>query len=223
MGNGTSGGLSEISAFMGYALFFSTMLRIVIPFGMGAVPPLLVIAAISSALADLRYGNPYSWWSVKVPDIRTGECADRGGIFAGICVSSAQKEKLSAVRAFIEAHSLPGDEIYVFPHLPVLYLDSGRRPFHGAAVSWYDFMSDRQALSLASALRNAPPSVIVFADLPPEVATAHERLFRHSNLSGQREIVRAILEMEAAGTFCETGKVNNLDGMNLKLFARCKS
>jgi hypothetical protein len=104
--------------------------------------------------------------------------------------------------------------------MPILYMLADRKPFAGAIVSWFDVMSDRQALDLSQQLLSAPPPVVVVAELPEYVLASHEKLFREGKEMGQREIIRTIAELERTKKIVRIDSVNNLYGLNIVIYAR---
>ncbi|MFM9196999.1 MAG: hypothetical protein ACKOWG_14890, partial [Planctomycetia bacterium] len=113
--------------------------------------------------------------------------------------------------------------VYVFPHMPIFYLLADRPLFQNAVASWFDVMSDRQAMRVAQALRDSPPAVIVVADLPDDVLLAHEQLFRGGRPLGQRKIMEVLEELSENGCISEIERVPQLDGLPIVVYARTKT
>jgi hypothetical protein len=222
-GNGTSAGLSEISAFLGVALITALLLRAGLPYVLPTIIPMVTAIAFVTFLVNQKYENPYHWWSVVNPDIRHTAGHQVGGLLAGL---SMPFEKCAAIQKITDAivrNSEPDEAVYVFPHMPIFYMLANRPPFNNAVVSWFDFMSDRQAERLAQSLNDSPPEVIVFADLPAEVFLAHEQLFRGGRPMAQRKIVAVIDGLLQAGHISLIEEVPNLDGLPVKVYARTAS
>lgn len=220
-GNGTSAGLSEISAFIGYGLIIGVIFRLALPWRLAILPILLFSLMISSVLMEARFSQPYGWWSVKADDVRQSVCAHPGGVFTGICTTPDQAEVLAKISKIVQTYSSEHEEIFIYPHMPVIYLMTKRKPYQGAVVSWFDFMSDKQARELAQSLGNAPPRLIIYAQLPDEVATAHERLFRAGEPSGQRKIVEAFDAIEKNGVRCRLHEKLSINGLDLVVLVPC--
>ncbi|MFM7290144.1 MAG: hypothetical protein ACKO6B_02795, partial [Planctomycetia bacterium] len=171
----------------------------------------------------MKYENPYHWWSIRSPDIRHTETQQITGILSGL---NMPPEKCVAIREITDAivrHSDPKEAIYVYPHMPIFYLLADRPPFQNAVVSWFDFMSDRQAMRVAQALRDSPPPVIVVADLPNGVLTTHEEWFRGGRPMAQRKIMEVIDELSENGRIAEIERVPQLDGLPMVVYARTKT
>jgi hypothetical protein len=220
-GNGTSAGLSEISAFIGYGLIIGGISRLALPWRSAIFPILFFSLAISSVLMETRFNKPYYWWSVQADDVRQSVCAHSGGLFTGICMTPDQAEVIAKIHKIVQTYSNENEEILVYPHMPVMYLMTERKPYQGAVVSWFDFMSDKQARELAQALEDSPPRLVIYAQLPDEVATAHERLFRAGAPSGQRKIVDAFIAMEGNAVRCRLKEKLNINGLDLVVLVPC--
>ena len=97
----------------------------------------------------------------------------------------------------MRTNSAPDDDVYVFPNISGLYVLSNRWPKSKAIVSWFDFLPDQPAREEAERLSAAPPQLIVDLDMPEQVWTTHERLFRNGKTIGQRAIKDAIRKLTA--------------------------
>jgi hypothetical protein len=218
-GNGSSAGLSEISAFLGYGVSVGILFTLFTKVRFGLLVPLFISFSIASVQISSKFSSPYYWWSVITPDIRALNCANSEGLFKGICVPADQYKKMEQIANEVRKHSSE-NEIYVYPHMPIFYEMTEKIPYRGAVVSWFDFMSDDQAKVLAHELLEKPPSMLIIADLPDEVATAHEQLFRGGRLSGQRDIIASIHKLVADRTICRLRKIKNLNGLDIDLYIR---
>ncbi|MDB5896193.1 MAG: hypothetical protein JWQ88_3724 [Rhodoferax sp.] len=219
-GNGTSAGLSEISAFLGVAVLAGAWFAVAGPTVLPALVPAALLLSFAAYLVEHKFRDPYYWWSIESPDVRKVQCASVEGVLHGLCVPPAKAQGLATITGLVREHSRPGDPIYVFPHMPVFHLLTQRPPFHGAVVSWFDFMSDRQASTVARDMSAAPPAVLVIAQLPELVFSTHERLFRAGGRMGQRDIIAAIDALVANGSIREVGRVKDLDKLEVIVYAR---
>jgi hypothetical protein len=222
-GNGTSAGISEISGFLGVALITALLLRAGLPYVLPTIIPMATAVAFVTFLINQKYENPYHWWSIVSPDIRHTAGHQMGGILAGLSMPPGKCAAIQKITDAIDRHSDLDEAVYVFPHMPIFYMLANRPPFNNAVVSWFDFMSDRQAERLAEAIRESPPAVIVFADVPESVFAAHEQYFRGGRPMTQRTIVATIDGLLQAGHISLVEQVPNLDGLPVKVYARTLS
>ena len=219
-GNGTSAGLSEISAFLGISLITALLLRVGLPYLIPSIIPMTTALAFVTFLFDMKYDNPYHWWSITSPDIRHTERQQIAGILSGLSMPPEKSVAIQKITEAIVRHSDPNDAVYVFPHMPIFYLLADRPLFQNAVVSWFDVMSDRQAIRVAQALRDSPPTVIVVAELQDDVFATHERLFRGGRPLGQRKIMEVIDELLENGRVSPIKRVPQLDGLPVVVYAR---
>ena len=215
-GNGTSAGISEISAFVGVAIVIAALMALALPAVLPALIPSTMCAAFAATLVSTKFEQPYFWWSVQ-PQL-SSVCAQTDGFLAHVCVYPSDYLAISRISNFIKTNSSEGQQIYVFPHMPVFNIISKRRPFKGAVVSWPDFMSDRIALSIADSLKSDPPPIIIVGDVPEYVMASHERLFRAGSVSGQRSILEAIDDLARDGRIIEALPATTISRINVRAF-----
>jgi hypothetical protein len=215
-GNGTSAGISEISAFVGVALVIAALMALALPTILPALIPATMCAAFAATLVSTKFEQPYFWWSVQ-PQL-SSVCAQTDGFLAHVCVYPSDYLVISRISNFIKTNSSEGQKIYVFPHMPVFNIISKRGPFKGAVVSWPDFMSDRIALSIADSLKSAPPPIIIVGDIPEYAMASHERLFRAGGVSGQRSILKTIDDLVRDGRIIEALPATTISRVNVRTF-----
>lgn len=218
-GNGTSAGLSEISAFYGLSIYIAILLAVSAPLIVPGIVPLFISLQLTSFLVESKFSQPYAWWSVRSEDIRTVECANSDGLLSGVCINSKKYDDILRITKKITLASGEKDELYVFPHTPIFNLLSHQKPFNNLVVSWFDFTSQAKAHDIANALMEKPPKLILISRLPPEVFEAHERLFNQSKYSEQRTIVRSIDDLLLQGRIKLIDTVL-IDGLSMQLYER---
>lgn len=221
MGNGTSAGLSEISAFYGLAIVLATLLTLSSPYLIPAVVPLVLSMLFTFSVLERKLEAPYSWWSVKSQDIRQIVCAKTKGLLSNICVEPHKYEAIESLVSSIKTASSYGDELYVFPHMPIFNLMSGRLPYKNLVVSWFDFTSQERAKNIAIDLLKDPPQMMLIARIPIEVFEGHERLFNHSMPSEQRNIVASIDELVKSRKI-KLIESEYVDGLQLDLYQKVR-
>lgn len=192
LGNGTSAGLSEISAFFGLSLVLSSLLTFSAPLLFPAIIPLVLSTQLSYFLIERKLENPYSWWSVKSRDVRVIQCATTSNVLQNLCIEQDKFNSIKHLVDSIQQVSKSSDVLYVFPHAPIFNILSGRLPYGNSVVSWFDFTSQNKAQKIANEISSNPPKLILIARLPKEVFEGHEKLFNNGEPSKQRNIVKAI-------------------------------
>lgn len=190
-GNGTSAGLSEISAFV--ALSWCTawvMQRNSMPFlGIGVV--FYASLLLSTALCYTKFDRPYSWWGTSQGDARTANLKIEHPILGGIYLNKDSYENYVAIIDTLK-ENVGNGEVFSFPNIPIIYLLANQLPASKAVIGWFDFLNDRDAGAEAERISLYPPDIIAYLQLPTEALEAHERLFRNGHPLGQRKIIAFI-------------------------------
>jgi hypothetical protein len=219
--NGTSSAtLSEISLFIGVAIWISIYLTLGSSHWISMLPTLILMMGLVSFFVSAKVQAPYYWWHVQTAKANETVCTPAPAWINGLCFDPGQLKKMTLISEAIKTHSQPNDPVYVFPHLPIFNLLTDRPPYRNAVVSWYDFMSDREAEMVAASLAADPPSVIVFAKLPPDVADIHERIFRNGRPLGQRKIIEAVDDLLKRRVFSKILAVQDLNRVDVEVYAR---
>ena len=213
--NGTSSQtLSEISTFVGLSIIVAAFLTLGTTTSAALLPTIVLSVGLSAFYIANKFEAPYAWWQVKTASVTQTICEPTSEVMNGLCFDPGEMAKINSIVDEIQKRTNPNDPIYVFPHMPIFNLISGRPPFANAVESWYDFMSDRQANKVADQLTLDPPKIIVFAKLPDNVADAHEKYFRSNKVLGQRRILSAIsqlLEQNIIRAVLTTSALNDVD------------
>ena len=187
-GNGTSAGLSEISAFI--ALSWCTawaIQRNSIPFlGIGVV--FYTSLLLATTLCYSKFDRPYSWWGTSEGDARTANLRIEHPILGGIFLNKNTFSSYVAITEVLKENTKSG-EVFSFPNIPMIYLLANQLPTSKAVIGWFDFLNDRDAEFEARRISADPPNLIAYLQLPAEALEAHERLFRGGLPLGQRKII----------------------------------
>jgi hypothetical protein len=213
--NGTSSQtLSEISTFVGLSIIVAAFLTLGTTTSAALLPTIVLSVGLSAFYIATKFETPYAWWQIKTASVMQTICEPTSDVMNGLCFDPGERTKINSIVDEIQKRTNPNDPIYVFPHMPIFNLISGRPPFANAVESWYDFMSDRQANKVADQLTLDPPKIIVFAKLSDNVANAHEKYFRSNKVLGQRRIISAInqlLEQNIIRAVLTTSALNDVD------------
>lgn len=219
--NGTSSqSLSEISTFVGLGAIVAAFLTLGTTTSAALLPTILLFIGLSAYCFAIKFEAPYAWWQVKTASVEQTICEPANAVMNGLCFDPGELAKITSVVDEIQKRTNLNDPIYVFPHMPIFNLISGRPPFANAVESWYDFMSDRQAEKVADQLLLDPPKIIVFARLPDDVADAHERYFRPNNPLGQRRILQTISQLLDRNIIKAVLNVPALNDVEIVVYAR---
>jgi len=220
VGNGTSGGLSEVSSFLGLGIASAYLVGIASRYAIPLLIPLWIFLSLATVLIDKKFSSPYYWWEMTSTDIRTVHCASSKGILEGLCLEPTKMSKIDEIINEVQIQTHESDKIYTYPHIPIFHLLTGRDPYAKAPVSWFDFMSDDWALYVSNELLANPPPLLIVADVPETVMEAHERLFRGGKQLGQREILRSIQTLESKHIIKKVKIVTEVDGLSIIIYAK---
>ena len=125
-------------------------------------------------------------------------------LLSGIQMNAAYADMYEGVRASVQAHTEEGEEIFVFPHMPILYLTCERPRATETAIQWFDVSTDAAVVADMNVLREKTPKVMVLCRIDEEVMSYHEDAFRGEEKSGLYQM-RAFLP----GFLEENGYVQN--------------
>jgi hypothetical protein len=150
-------------------------------------------------LVQAKLTRPFSWSGWTEPNVTRATETSELPLLRGLRLSPETKSFVETVTAAVRASSAPQDEVLVFPHMPVFYLLSERRPATFGPVHFFDVCPDALARDDAARIRAHPPKVIVFfRHTEAEIATAEE-VFRAGRSSGQRDLIAAIEDLTRDG------------------------
>jgi hypothetical protein len=198
-GTGTSGAVGDAGLILAVGLMFGHLLFARSYFNLGKVIFLAICVFLMLFLASKKYIQPYFWWNLTQPDVRTATQPIKLKYLEGFLLSKETTNVYSEVISIVEKYTKPGDSIYAFPNIPVFYLLTNRRPDTFAIVNWFDVMPDELAIDEAKHILQSPPKIIIWLDIPDFVWVTHENLFRAGKLSGQRKIAMAVKELTSIG------------------------
>lgn len=199
-GNGTSAGLSEISAFIALSWGIAWLInKNSIPF-FGIWYALWLTLLLSTTLAYKKFDKPYSWWGVTEPSARIASYQLEPVLLKGIYVSEQTSENFKKIVYELKTANAT-DSILSFPSIPMIYLLSDSWPETKALISWFDFLNDKDAILESERISIDPPKTIFYLKLPEVAWLAHERLFRNGNSLGQRKILEQIEKICALKTY----------------------
>ncbi|MCX6008146.1 MAG: hypothetical protein NTZ34_12930 [Chloroflexi bacterium] len=187
-------------------------------FNLSKIASLILCAFLILFCASQKYIHPYYWWGLTQPDIRTTSTPLDSKYLDGFIVSEQTARVYSEVTSIVERYTKPGDSIYTFSNIPIFYLLTDRYPNTFAIVSWFDVLPDNLAADEARHIRESPPKVIIYLDVPEFAWEAHEQMFRNGEMSGQRMIKEAILYLASSGNYELEAKLDVPDGCTLSVW-----
>ncbi|MEW6126321.1 MAG: glycosyltransferase family 39 protein [Acidobacteriota bacterium] len=159
-------------------------------FGLLAGCALLIMFTVAQKLE-----RPYNWAHWIEPSVEQATVASTLPELRGIQMSPLTRERVERITQLMQTHASETEPVFVYPHLPIFYSLSHRRPSTFASVHFFDVNPDYVARQDAAELLQHPPAVIVDFQFTPEQIANNEMLFRGGAPSGQRDIVDAIHQL----------------------------
>jgi hypothetical protein len=190
-GNGTSAGLSEISIFIILAYTMAWLMSQSYLKYVGIIATLFISFSLILTFTSKKFDSPYAWWGITEPSVRLAHFASDLPIARHLNLS---KETAAIYNdLFNELKEVTEEEsIFAFPHIPIIYIISNKYPDSKVLVSWFDFLTDTEAIKEAERIKKNPPSIIAELIISESAWIAHEKLFRNLGPLGQREIKKNI-------------------------------
>jgi hypothetical protein len=180
-GNGSSAGLSEISAFIGSALAFGFIFRSLNPRFLSDLAISLFVLVSAIYFVKNKFDSPYEWWGVNSVSLASAKTYISFGPFQGLYTDENTKELLQFSDQFFKGE----ESVYGFPNtvIPSLVNQTVRPPI---IVQWFDFLNNKKALEECHRLKSNLPKKVMYVALPELAWSKHEELFRSGNSLGQR-------------------------------------
>jgi hypothetical protein len=158
---------------------------------MSAVTVLACVAAASCGIY-LRLMMPFSWKGWTEPAVSAQRCRAELAPLRGLSLSEDTGRFLLHATEIIQEHTVPGDEIFVYPYYPILYSLSGRRPATFAPVHFIDVTPDAIAREDAARIKTKRPRLILLQSVTDEEMHAEELYYRGGRPSGQRDLLAVV-------------------------------
>ena len=171
--------------------------------------PLRIVAVLLSAIGMTlvcwgKLETPFFWGGWREPNVRRATVRLDYPELAGMRVSPETAAFVNSVAGAIQAHSSPGDPIFVYPHIPIFYILAHRTPPTLSFIHFIDTTPDFVAEQDARRLLDHPPAVIVWFDQNETEVREGELNFRGGRRSGQRSIIAAIQQLSSTYSIVNT-------------------
>ncbi|MGV1760189.1 glycosyltransferase family 39 protein [Rhizobium sp. A22-96] len=217
IGNGTSAGLSEISAFLGIGILIASGMSVTSRSAIMPIFVMLLAVHACGAFAATKFANPYSWWGISTGEIGASTCSPMSGRLSGLCIDEHNATGIAATVAAVSSSTTPSGEVLGFPNIPIFTLLADRKPFGRSPIPWFDFMSQDEGRLLLKQLQETPPEAIVVARVPDFAYDSHEQLFNAGAPGVHRQILQYIDELWKQHQI-DLVTENVIDGVNVQVF-----
>jgi hypothetical protein len=220
LGTATSVVIGDMGMILAFGLVLGYLFYIPSHFHIVKIALFVFCLILVLFMASAKYITPYDWWGLEEPDIRTATNHIDTKYLEGFILSEQTARIYKEVTATIDKYTRPGDHIYTFPNIPIFYLLTNRYPDTFALVSWFDVLPDKLAIEDARRIRESPPKIIIWLDIPDLVWDFHEQGFRKDSIMGQRQIKATIKELTSTGQYVRYTTYNVPYGNILTIWIR---
>jgi hypothetical protein len=167
--------------------------------------PLLIMAAMVFLQVREKLDEPFGFGHLNEASVRSANTASTQPQLRGMRFPSAMVKFLDDTVSLVATQTRPGDTIFTYPEMGLLYPLTGRQPPTWATSHNIDVVNDAFARDEAERLIQARPAVIVYCRIPEEAQREEERVWRGGRRSGQRDLIAAVEGLVAgyrlAGTY----------------------
>ncbi len=183
---GMSGGLVRSQLALGYSLILLLLFFLAARYRrtLACYLVLGVMLWQTAGAFALKVRSTYNWWGLSTGNYYEQTYTTEVPLLRGLRMSKDYAQMYDNIWHAVRSHSTQDEPIFVFPHMPVLYLALERPRATSTAVQWFDVASDAAVRSDIERLRLDPPRVLVLCHIDSYVIESHERAFRGGNESG---------------------------------------
>jgi len=152
-------------------------------------------------ISDFRYRQPYAWWGWFEPDIHAANVVNNIPGISNFKLSPRTNIMYNKIYTDIMNNTTRDDQVFVFPHMQIFNVMTGRMNTNFTPITWFDVCPDKYAESTAQWVDKVRPKIIVYMHVSKTALEVHEKSFRNGNPSGQREIIKVINKLVNSGEY----------------------
>lgn len=203
----TSGGLAESQTALGYG-FMIVILIAVARFRLKEIAAALLCFLMlfqTSYAFSRKLICTYAWWGLSTGTIFEQTTETEVPLLNGIKMNPSFARMYNNVYKVVSDNTYAEDEIFVFPHMPILYLATERDRASDTIIQWFDVATDEAVLADIGVLKDKKPKAIVICTVSEYVMASHEASFRAGEKSGLRIMQEFLFEfVETEGYRCRS-------------------
>jgi hypothetical protein len=154
--------------------------------------PLLIMASMVFLQVREKLAGPFGFAHQNEAAVRFANTASSEPQLRGMRLPAPMVKFLDDTATVVATQTRPGDTIFTYPEMGLLYPLTGRQPPTRAGSHNIDVINDAFARDEAERLKRSPPAVIIYCRLPEQALQEEEKLWRGGRRSGQRDIIAAI-------------------------------
>ena len=154
--------------------------------------PLLIMAAMVFLQVREKLDRPFGFGLQDEAAVRFANAASAEPRLRGMRFPSPMVRFLDDTVSLVATQTLPGDTIFTYPEMGLLYPLTGRTPPTWSGSHNIDVINDAFAREEAQRLIRARPAVIIYYRVPEQALREDEWLWRGGARSGQRDLIAAV-------------------------------
>lgn len=160
---------------------------------------LVYAACLAMLLAQTcsRLNRPYGFEGWEEPPVREAHTPSTLPQLRGLLLPEGMARFVDGTVKIIEEHSSPSEPIFIYPELGIFYTLTNRKCSTFTSSHNIDVVNDEFARSEAKRLLENKPAVLIFYRQSEVFLEDRERMWRHGNRSGQRDIIAAVETLAA--------------------------
>jgi hypothetical protein len=153
---------------------------------------LLAMAAMVFLQVREKLDMPFGFGHQDEAPVRVANAVSAQPQLRGLRLAPEMVRFLDETVSLAATETRPGDTIFTYPELGLLYPLTGRQPPTWSGSHNIDVINDSLALEEAERLHHSHPALIVYYRLPEEVLRDEEKVWRGGRRSGQRDLIAAV-------------------------------
>lgn len=171
------------------------------------------------AMTCEKLNLPQGFHEWEEPPVRSAKVHSLLPALRGMTLPPATVRFIDETARIVREHTGPSDTIFVYPEFGILYPLYDRRYPTATDSHNIDVVNDEFARSEAQRLLAAKPAVLIYYPAPEWSLRADERLWRHGERSGQRDLIAAIEKLASTYRQVESFDVPPNEG-SVKVYVR---
>jgi hypothetical protein len=153
---------------------------------------LLVMAAAVFIQVREKLDMPFGFGHQDEAPVRVASAASVQPELRGLRLPPEMVRFLDETVSLAARTTQPGDTIFTYPEMGILYPLTGRQSPTWAGSHNIDVINDAFAREEADRLSRSRPALIIYYRLPEEVQRSEEKVWRGGKRSGQRDLIAAV-------------------------------
>lgn len=157
--------------------------------------PALTMAALVFFQVREKLNIPFGFEHYYDAPVRSADASSNQRQLQGMRLPPETVRFLDRTSALVAERTSPGDPIFTYPEMGLIYSLTNRWPPTWAPSHNIDVVNDALARQDAERLLRNPPKVIVYYHMHHHELKSDEAIWRNGAPSGQRDIIAAITEL----------------------------